>query len=411
MNQLEFDMRELGKKIGLLVFSALLVFSFCTENDKPASIYGPETVSPDPVITSLSPEGKAFSGVTEITVTGENFRENPEENFIYFGTVKGEITSASANQLTVVPPVIEQNDLTVKLAVKGAYQFAAFSPYSLEYAARIYGDYGSFDNIMTMAMDKEENLYVHKGNKEIEKMTPDGTRTIIGSASINVTTSMKVGPNGNLYMVRKNNYIYLYDLNKGEDEKFVKVSGRLIDIDFDQNGIIYGAGKGDGITTIQPDGSSFVETTDYADYDISSLRVYNGYVYVFAVYTGSGEAEVESGIWRNPITANDGSLGAKELYFNWGAYAADGASVLDFEIDTEGNFYLGTDKGVGIVKLDVSKNAAPYYERVIFPSSKVMCWGNSNSLYIYRDSSVPEEKKVYQAKTDAVGAPYYGRNL
>lgn len=57
---------------------------------------------PPPVITSFSPVSGPAG--TTITITGANFRSNPDDNIVFFGAVKGKVVAGGRNSLTVLVP-------------------------------------------------------------------------------------------------------------------------------------------------------------------------------------------------------------------------------------------------------------------------------------------------------------------
>lgn len=59
--------------------------------------------TPPPKISSFSPVSGPVG--TMVTISGSNFSDIAANNIVYFGSVKGQVTSASANSLTVLVPV------------------------------------------------------------------------------------------------------------------------------------------------------------------------------------------------------------------------------------------------------------------------------------------------------------------
>ena len=78
-----------------------------------------------PVITGFSPVGGPLG--SSMTITGANFSSTPGSNIVYFGAVKGVVTAATANSLTVtVPPGVSNDPVTVTTDGLTAYANAPF---------------------------------------------------------------------------------------------------------------------------------------------------------------------------------------------------------------------------------------------------------------------------------------------
>ncbi|WP_345951956.1 FG-GAP-like repeat-containing protein [Mucilaginibacter sp. PAMB04274] len=72
----------------------------------------PETPSLPPAISSFTPSSAGPNAV--VTITGTNFNPVPNENAVYFGTIKAVVTDATATQLTVSVPIApEYGKITV----------------------------------------------------------------------------------------------------------------------------------------------------------------------------------------------------------------------------------------------------------------------------------------------------------
>ncbi len=399
----------------LLVITLIVpfvLFTNCENNDIPKPIFDKDPGGPNPSITSITPSDKAFSGITVIEIAGENFKNNIEDNFVYFNTESGTVLEASENLLKVRVPNIVSDSVKIKVAVSGAYNFAVYDKkFVLEPAAIKYGNFGQYDKINAICMDKDENLYIHEGSKDIVKFTPDGELSTAITTDASVVNSMKFGPCNTIYYVRKNKYLYVAKLDDGTVEKFATLSGRLYDLDFDENGIIYTAGRSNILFSVKKDGS-FIEAADYTKFYISAVRVYNGYVYVAGEYKGTDSSIPKTGIWRNKILG-DGELGDRELVFDWYSYAGDkGILIASLTFDKDGNMYVGGDREVTITVIDKNGTASVLYEGVILPPAVNMIWGNSNYIYYYqKDSRNKDNIQITRVTVTTTGAPYYGRIL
>ena len=67
------------------------------------SLYDPdEPLLPDPSVAEISPTGSALAGIDVLTITGQNFSETPENNLVYFGTVRGTVLAGYKILATVL---------------------------------------------------------------------------------------------------------------------------------------------------------------------------------------------------------------------------------------------------------------------------------------------------------------------
>jgi len=272
-----------------LVFglAVLMVLSLsCKDNQYPESIWDPnEQSAPTPVVTSVLPQDSTYAGVGVVTITGENFSPNAEENIVYFSGVPGTILEASAKELKVQTPVVISDSVVIKVAVQGAFLFAIYKgPYKLYPAVIDYGPFDNFTDVWALEVDAEENLYVSVGPavKAIWKVDTDQDTSVYVNTTFDKASGMKFGPDGGIYYVNLLSYMFKVQPGGGSDELFLAVGGGVRDLDFDNNGNIYTAGSGKKIFTVLPD-KSYKESADYGDYSLNSIRVYDRYVYVIAV--------------------------------------------------------------------------------------------------------------------------------
>jgi len=201
----------------------------------------------------------------------------------------------------------------------------------------------------------------------------------------------------------------------GAVETYVTFPGRNTDrvksIDFDQNGNLFCGGKKSGLMVVRPD-----QTTKklgiYGDYDIITIRIYSGYVYMTALYSGSGTATVNTGIWRHAIN-QDGSVGSQELVLDYGASPYANVSLNDMTFSEQGTIYLGiTHPETPIVTYNPNDGSykALFVNLISSPVDQLV-WGNSTHLYaiINRNISFSKGGKLIKVNTGELGAPYYGR--
>ena len=418
-------------KIFWALLSLTLILNMSCENKYPDSIFNYDyTTKPTPVITVVEPQTGSFTGIGVITITGNNFSNIPAENHVYFSGNEGTTLTASETELTIKVPAMaisksEGDSVVIKLRVDGAYAYATFGtldyyPYKLQKAALQYVSVDTIaHDLAGLAVDLQERVYLFNrlGEGVIRIAHPDSDVYDYGTASSGPSraTGMKIGPGGYLYILKGNSNVLRIPPGGGSAETFVSANSRINDLDFDQDLNLFAAGDGGAIECIKQDASTFT-AADYTDYDIDALRVFNGYVYVYAEYGGSSPDSVKAGIWRNPITSANGELGAKELVFDWGEHAGDsGPSVLCFTILLDGRIMIGQSDDDALVLLDpVTGQVEPFYSEILEPPFIYMSWGNGtvgNYLNVNRYSGFKSERQILRISLDPSlqGAPYYGR--
>ncbi|MFQ6676543.1 MAG: IPT/TIG domain-containing protein, partial [Fidelibacterota bacterium] len=380
----------------------------CEEARYPESIWDPDdTGKPSPSILRVEPEEGGLAGVSEITITGENFSPVPEENTVYFDGTSAELLSASETALVVRAPDVSGDSLTIKVAVAGAFLFAEFHPYKLEPAVIEYGEFGDFDNAFAIECDSDENVYVSLAGRKIVRVSPDGEKSEYAKTTFDKASSMKFGPDGAIYYVNLLQYVARVDPGGGSDAIFTTLPGGVYDLDFDSLGNLYAGGSGNAIYRIRLDGTSQT-SAEYPSIDIRAVRVFGGYLYVGGKYTGEDTTEVQEGVWRNPIISENGDLGESELVLDWGAYVGKaGPRIASITFGADGDMYIGADGGDAITVLHKDGTLEPLYPAVLFPPTYAMSWGEGEYLYVNRRGT--ENRRILRVTMRKLGAPYYGR--
>jgi hypothetical protein len=303
----------------------------------------------------------------------------------------------------------------VKVYVRGAFVHGIYDqPYSLTRAAVEFVAVNNFVDPQALACDKNEAIYtLDRSQMEVIRVAhPDSNKTFIAETDpVAITTGMKTGPGGDIYFISG---INLHRIQAGTTtmETYITLprSARPIDFDFDANLNIYAAGLGGTIECVHPD-QSRVTVASFPQHQIFALRVYDGFVYIFAEYTGNDVQEVFRGIWRYEILDETGNLGNAELYFDWGAHAGEeGPTVLSFTFSEVGDMYLGMDKDEAITILHPDKTTDYLYPEILSPPSAFLTWGEDKYLYVNRyDNEDPDNRRIIRISLSVRGAPYYGR--
>jgi len=424
-----------------IIFLIFVLMSFilntgCKEifggDEKDEKELDPYSSKPTPLITDITPDS-SYSGIGIITITGQNFSTDLSENTVFFNGNKGVILSASTTQLEIQVPVLVEDSIFVQIYVKGAYLYGEYggssstdTPFKLKDALLKFKSVSSTIIIGGLAIDQNENIYtILESPQGIVQITnPDSTNLPQYSNSpTGVGLGMKIGPGGYLYFARKNKNIYRVPPGGGSFEIFGKVGENCLDLDFDENLNMFAAGKEGKVFRISPAADTMLVARHGVDYDITIMRVYDGYLYSVLDYIGTDTTTVfQRGIVRNQIVDATGTLGANEEVFNWDNYVgASGPNIMAMVIDENGilylgNDYVGNDNNEAITMLDVNTGSTEaLYPSILTPGAYNLCWGNTNYLYIHHyDIKVSGEtstktRELLRLSMPVNSAPYYGR--
>jgi len=400
---------------GTPLFAAgfLLLLLGCEKQKADLTSLDMQKLTENPVISAVIPAGTAPSGVTEISILGENFSADPRDLAVYFNTAQATIRSSAVDRITINRPKIVGDSVTIKVVHRNALLPATFSPYKLEAV------YSALDLVLPtqivqgVDLDRDENLYINTldgdFNRLLLKFPPGGAALDMGNLRY-TATDQKVGPGGYLYLFVNLQDIYRVAVDGSGPAKWAKISKKPGFGDFDENGILYVAAKKTDLFAVKTDASS-TGAGKYADYDIRCIRVFNGAVYNLAQYMGTDTLTVpKMAIWKNRILSADGQLGDNELVLNWaltGDYSRSNPYCFTFSED--GDVFIGTDNADPILILKPSGSIEPLYPTILFPTVYQLVWGNGNYLYANLRAS-KDAKNIIRIDAGRSGSPYYGRN-
>lgn len=404
-NLLVLNMKNLKRLFSsAIVIAVSFIISSCNQDAAP-SLYQVTPQGSTPVITTISPANQALAGVSQITISGSNFSSTNENNLVYFGTASAAVLQSSPTQIVVKAPNTIANNVDVKIAVQGVENFSNTVKYSLLAAVGIYYNFTKgVDQPMALAVDKGENIYVNLADKGIKMISPAGVLTDWApKGGESFFFDLKVGPNNILYGTR--NVRAIFQIQQGSPSAtFVTVptGNSLVALDFDANGNIWTGGSGGNLYSITNPGK--VTTAFAIDYVISSVRVYDGYLYV------AGKKAAEEAIYRYKINSNT-SLEPVEKFFDIGAaYGLNVVKIGAITFSADGDLILGTDQSDAFILV---KNgvASVFYPGLILPFARSIGWGTQNNLFYireYNEASVTV-RSLMRVDMQKLSAPYYGR--
>lgn len=412
-------MNKMKRTLLLLTFFGIM-FSIsswsCQDEQYPNDIWNPNEVpNPDPIITEVSPTDSAFAGADIVYIHGNNFSSNPDDVMVFFNSDLGEILEANDTLLTVSPPSLIADSITIKVAVQGAYLFAEHSPYKLYPRIVNYGVFDFFqESVYGMTIDSEDNLLLGLSAGQsisIEKLLPPAGERIhqyINLTPYNlgiVPKCLILGSEQNIYFTDGGNpYLIQINLNTG-GLGYAVLPGLVSAMDFDMHGNLFAGGSGKAVYLITPEMSASV-AMPYEDINITALRVFDNHVYVGGKYTGEDTLIPPVGIWKNEILSESGVLGESTLVLDWTLESNTNGYVTGLTFDIEGNLFVSSDDGYGVMVLTVNDILEPYYPKIISAPITKIEWGTDNYLYLNYKG---ENKGVLRMDTRREGAPYYGR--
>lgn len=381
----------------LLLAGVLLVGFGCDTGPAP-SLFDPDAQSaPDPVIASIEPAGAALAGVDILTITGQNFAPNRDDNLVFFDEERGEVIEATASQLRVRPPNLPKPELGVRIAVLGAENFSNTIPYRLDAAAEAFGNIAGFEEPFALTSDAEGNLYVSLlsdgRSAGILRMAPDGARSTFVETTFK-WDGLAFGPDGLLYAARGVRALFRFAEGAPQETWAVvsNTSERLSTLDFDEQGNVWTGGNSANLYRIAPDAG--IETFPF-EANVRDLVVFNGNLFVAAT-----QADGTSKVWRFPIT--DAGLGNAEEYFDvTGQYGAE-AFALAFA--TNGDLFIGTDAADPILEVLADRTPAALYPGILQPAAVAFAWGAGTSLFMTQGKTDLTEPDLVRIETRREGA-------
>jgi len=382
-------------KLLISITAALLVISGC-EWDGPTAVYNQAQPDyPNASISGIDPES-AEAGVNYITILGENFADSLTANQVFFDNIQVDIIESTPTSLTVRRPKNSGDSLTINVVAYNSLIVATYESYQVDTVFSTYGNMVENKELEALAVDDTGTLYViQRDPKSIHKITPDGRRTVIGE-TVSIPTHAVIAPNGNLTYF-KDKRIRQVDLITGVNDTLVELKKNAEFGDYDENGNLFtGGGRRSDLMIVRPD-NSFEETDLYSSDKILYIRVVDNdgdnYVYILAEIDDPDENTPELGIFRHEIQDANGTLGEREVVFDWAltdSYVESTPAAFAFSQD--GILFVGTDNLNPILMIDLENGTQDImYKDILTGVIAEMAWGSGNHLYYLKDEYEDEE--------------------
>jgi hypothetical protein len=403
-----------------LVISLFIVLIIGCEYDAPVNPWEEKNKVSDivPVITQVLPAPEDAETASEITILGEHFSSVPAENNVFFMddstmvSKQAVVKSSTSSQIIVYRPSIIADSITISITVgidKNGYTgVGRYSYYKLGPVMNSFGIFLDDDSLTAFTITDDTISYALLRDRYVLKLSSGGERDTSYSVRLATAavTDLKMGPGGYLYFLRSNDRLFRISPDNGNVETVVTFgSGKTANFfDFDNDGNIYAGGANSGLIVIKPDASMSYPGI-YDSYNITSIRVFEEYVYVAAFN------ETASAVWRHQIQSAEGTLGSQDLVFDWttaGEYAQ--SVITDITFSESGDLYVATNYTYPLFVVKEGILAPVYYGLIDCPIKK-MAWGPGNYLYILlsRKSPAYGDRQLLKINLGERGAPYLGQ--
>ncbi len=322
-----------------------------------------------PVISAVSPEGGYFAGFEEVTISGSNFTANTTELFVYFNNVRAEIVSASPSQIVVKTPNLVADSIGIKVGVLGVEAFSNSVKYRLQALFRTAVSFPDNENPWAAGYDSDNNYYVSYDASGapagVKKVASDGETVInpaFGTAQSWFFRSVKVGPDGSVYMVRGGAvpFVYRIDPSGGTPSTWGRGIGRTEDITIDEAGNVWSGGTNEGnasnarLNRISPAGAVVRFPFDATIY---ALDYFDGHIYV------AGTKENVSYVWKVELLA-DLVPGPEQVVANLTEAGGEGRPTA-IAVAADGTVFVGMNETKPLYQVTPSGQVSQMYPGII----------------------------------------------
>jgi len=393
--------------------------------------------APKPIVESYTPADFAYSGVSEMTINGQNLTPSP---FVYFtGGVEANILSASNSQLVILAPVYEFDDTTTELSLSFKIHTTSEFPSDSVKNVKLRPAAIQIPKSTTQKTNQFYDIFVlNNGNILYEESAASGGGRKVRNL-VNESEYVDYASSGTFiyYGYRQNSsgdiFAYslqraIFNLNEGGVQStyfvFPNSLTKISALEFDKDENLWVGTQGDNrLYRITP----AKDTTGFPLVgEVVSLRAYDGadgyYLYANVIRDDSLQSIV-----RMPI--NGATLGAEEEILDFSSKVPQYYSIIDFNFTTDGTLFLATGSS------DYKKEVPPLHfinssgdPEVYYPAlleGRVMnhrlvsaSWGLGDEFYYVKqttyynpDGTVDHISYDFvKVNTQKQTAPYYGRD-
>ena len=392
-------LRRRAPLLFLLLVAALLVAG-CDFGPAP-SLHDPSSDSgPDPVIDSVSPSEVALAGVDIVTIDGQNFSAERDNNLVYFGQTRSTVLNASPVQLQVLPPNTPIQDLLLRVAVIGAENFSNAVNYSLEAAATSFGKIQTFEDVFSITTDLAGDVYISLVSDArpvgFERIGINGERSRFADTGFG-WADIAFGPDRHLYAVRSVRAVFRFTEDSSQTTWVVipDASVKLTTVAVDPSGTVWAAGNNAHIYSIMPDKSV---TMHAFDANIRDLALSHDHLFALGVQ------DENHMVWRFEI-GSDQSLGTAQEILNITTHA--GSQAFSLALATSGHIYVGTDAADPVLVVAPDGTVDPLYPDILTSPASKLAWGPSGYLYMVRNRTETLHPEITRINTRREGVRFF----
>ena len=277
---------------------------------------------------------------------------------------------------------------------------------------------GGFDeytlSMFSVTADNDENIFVSTGT-EVRMIAPDSitTNSLHNSTIFSGISSMKMGPDGYIYFIQATALSRFTPLGVSESLWFKILAKGATDLDFASANELYISTRSSGspsfadIYLFKMDTGTYTAFPLFENMHTTSIRVYDGALYVATNYIGTDSLAYKNAVWKCTILGD--SLSSPELYANFDDYDASGDTKISAITFSEiGVLYIGTTSGPALLKYE-NGNYITVYNDILTGPTKSFVWGNGTYLYMVRLASANGTQRVVRVDLREEGALYFGR--
>lgn len=384
----------------LLLLAAALSVAGCDFGPAPSLHDSNRAHGSDPVIDSVSPAETALAGVDIVTIEGQNFSAEIDNNLVYFGPSRSTVLDASPVQLRVLPPNTPMADLLLRVAVIGAENFSNGVNYSLEAAATSFGKIQTFEDVFSITADLAGDVYISLVSDArpvgLERIAANGERSRFAESGFG-WADIAFGPDRHLYAVRSVRAVFRFTEGSSQMTWVVipDMSVKLTAVAVDASGTVWVAGNNAHIYSILPDKSVRMHAFDA---NIRDLALSHDHLFALGV---QNEHQM---VWRFEINS-DQSLGPAQEILDFTTY--DGSQASSVAVATSGHIYVGTDATDPVLVIAPDGTVDPLYPNILTSPASKLAWGPSGYLYMVRNRTETLHPEITRINTRREGVRFF----
>lgn len=360
------------------------------------SIYDPDRQPlADPALSAISPAGSALAGIDVLTITGSNFSSVPENNLVYFGSVRGTVIASTPTSLQVISPNTPGAGVSVRVAVVGsdgvgAENYSNALTYDLLNAAAPIGEIGRSEEIFGIASASGGGAYLsvfkESVSDDVQRLTASGDRSVYFETGF-PWAGLAEAPDGTLYGARGIRAVFSLPEGGSQTTEGVAPNGfQFTAITVGPDGTVWTGGNHTGgpdqraIARVDTEASPTAAVTLFPFAPrVRDLIVFEGALWVLGQEPITASGGGETRVWRLPITGD--ALGAPEAVVT--VFDGPGRTAFALAAAADGTLYIGTNAADPVFTYS-GGTLEPLYPGILTAPVTGLAWGPGSTLYVVR---------------------------